>query len=382
MCTQYPEIIITSPKEPAAFYSVPQTVQENLLTTNYEQWCALYSMDDEDISLEYVSSNLQRERRLKRFENDYQYSEEYRYEYNDFDDDDFFDKYPTSRRMTLENELNNYNNTHTQKYECYDNREYNEDEYEEYYEDDEEGFDYEYDYEFDDDYEDEEVFDMEEEPVNPVNRPRLNYDIIANAISRRFNKSTDSDVSDEEDEDEDENDDTIEPKIIVKTPSIKASMTTPKSHRNFFQKEGNQNNEESNKIFDFMETIKTKFGQKEMSSSVPTKSGFSIMNEIITEGRTFGMPEAMSNKHDARNSLFTHRKSSSLQGSIVGKTLNENNFSSLIKKDCEMILNGPMKNRKRAYSLNEPSKFNSLKLNMNNNKNEFRDLKKSMLFCF
>eukprot|EP00833_Pecoramyces_ruminatium_P013102 jgi/Orpsp1_1/1187134/evm.model.d7180000055652.1 len=55
MCTQYPEIIITSPMEPAAIYYVPQTIQENFLTANYEQWCALYSMDDDDISLEYVS---------------------------------------------------------------------------------------------------------------------------------------------------------------------------------------------------------------------------------------------------------------------------------------------------------------------------------------
>lgn len=236
MCTQYPEIIITSPKEPAAFYSVPQTVQENLLTTNYEQWCALYSMNDDDVSLAYVSNDLQRERRLRQYENEYQYGEEYRYEYNDFDNDDFFDKYQTSRRTTLDNEFSNYNDTHSQKYECYDNRDYDDE-----YEDDdeyEEGFDYEYDYEFDENYEEEGIFRMEKEPA-PVSRPRLNYDIIANAISRRFNKSTDSDVSDEEDENESEDEDTIETKIVVKTPSIKTqvAVATPKSHHyDFFSK--------------------------------------------------------------------------------------------------------------------------------------------------
>jgi len=371
MCSQYPEIIITSPKEPAAFYAVPRTVQENLLTTNYEQWCALYSMDDDNISLAYVSSNLQKERKLKQYQNDLQYGEEYKYDYDDFEDDDFFDKYQSSRRITLDNEFNNYNNTHSRKYEYYNNRDYDDDNvYEEY----DEGFDYKYDYESDEDYEDESVFRMEKEPVRSINRPRLNYDIIASAISRRFNKSTDSDVSDEEDENESENEDTIETKIVVKTPSIKTQMVTPlvvpKSHRDFFQKENYQNNEEGNKMFEFMETIKTKYGKKEITSSVPAKSGFSIINEVIPEGRTYGMPEAMSNKHGARNSLFTHRKSNSLQGGIIGKTLNENNFSSLIKKDCEMILNGPMKNRKRAFSLSM------------NNKNEFSDLKKNMLFCF
>jgi len=385
MCTQYPEIIITSPKEPAAFCYVPQTLQENLLTTNYEQWCALYSMNDDDISLAYVSSNLQRQRQQQyQEEEDYEYGEEYRYEYDDFEDDDFFDKYQQpSRRQTLDDEFNNYNETHTQKYESYDNKEY------EYYDDyeNEEGFDPEFEYEYDEDY-DEDIFYMEKEPVRPVsnNRPRLNYDILANAISRRFNNTTDSDVSEEEDSVVDEFDnETFEAKVVVKsTPSIKNS-TTPSiknisnslSHRDIFQEEGFQGHEES-EMHDFMETIKNKYSSKEISSSLPTKSGFSIMNDLFND-RSFGMPEAMSNKHGARNSLFTHRKSSSLQGSLLDKTLNGNNFSSMIK-DSGMILSGPMKNRKRAFSLNEQNRMCSNKFTMNN-RTEFSDLKK-VLFCF
>lgn len=384
MCTKYPEIIITSPKEPAAFYAVPQTVQENLLTTNYEQWCALYSMDDDDISLSYVSSNLQKQKKQQE-EDDYQYGEEYKYEYNDFEDDDFFDKYQQpAKRQTLDFEFNSYNETHTQKFEGYDNKEYNN--YDDYYEEeDEEGFDYEYDYEYDyesdRDYDDEDIFYMEKEPVAPVSRPRLNLDILANAISRRFNNSTDSDVS-EESEDEFEKEDTIEAKIIVKkTPSVITPSNSLKSRHDFFQKEMFTNKEEDNEMYDYMETIKNKYGQKELSSSVPTKSGFSFMKDIINEGRTYGMPEAMSNKHGARSSFLTHRKSSSLQGCVLEKAIN-GSISSLLMKDSGIILNGPMKNRKRAFSLNEQNEFRALKSYLNNNKSEFNDFKKSIRFCF
>jgi len=380
MCTKYPEIIITSPKEPAAFYAVPQTVQENLLTTNYEQWCALYSMDDDDINLSYVSSNLQKHKQQQYYEDDCQYGEEYKYEYefDDFEDDDFFDKYQQPvQRHTLDCEFNSYNQTHAQKYEGYDNKEYND--YNDYYEEDNEGFDSECDYEYDRDYDDEEIFYMEKDPSPPVRRPRLNIDILANAISRRFNNS-DSDVS-EESEDEFEKENAIETKIVVKkAPSIKMPSNSLKNHHDFFQKD--MIRDEDNGMMDYMETIKNKYSQKELSSSVPTtKSGFSIMNDIINEGCTFGMPEAMSNKHEARSNILTHRKCNSLQGSILEKSLN-GNISSILIKDSGIILNGPMKNRKRAFSLNEKNEFRALKSYMNNNKSEFNDLKKSLRFCF
>jgi len=377
MCTKYPEIIITSPKEPPAFCPVPQTVQENLLTTNYEQWCALYSMDDDDISLDYVSSDLRRQKQ-QQYENDYHYNREY----NDFEEDNYFDKY-SQKQNTYDMEYNNYN-------EDYAHREYCN--YNNYYENNEqEDYDSEFDYdELNDDYDDDdEIFYMEKEPVvQNKSRPRLNYDILANAINRRFNKSTDSDVSEESEESEEEfeKEDTIEPKIVVKkTPSIVIPSNSLKNHRNFFPKEMLKDDEEDYKMSDYMETIKNKYGQKEISSSVPTKSGFSIMNEIISEGQTynFGFPEAMSNKHGARSAFLTHRKSNSLQSTLLEKTFN-GNISSSLKKDSGIILNGPMKNRKRAFSLNEQSEFRILKsyMNDNTNKTEFNDLKKSIRFLF
>ncbi|ORX49663.1 hypothetical protein BCR36DRAFT_583731 [Piromyces finnis] len=386
MCTQYPEIIITSPKEPAAFCYVPQTIQENLLTTNYEQWCALYSMNDDDISLAYVSSNLQKQRE-QQIQEEYEYGEEYRYEYNDFEDDDFFDKYQQPlRRQTLDDEFNSYNETHIQKFEGYDNKEF--EYYDDYDEEDEDGFDYEYDYEYDDEsYNDEGVFYMEKEPSRPaINRPRLNYDILASAISRRFNNTTDSDVSEEEDSVVDEFDnETFEAKVVVKsTQSIKTSTSSVKnitnshlSRHDLFQEESFQSREEDNEMHNFMETIKNKFSNKEISSSLPTKSGFSIMNDLYNNDHSFGIPEAMSNRHGARNTIFTHRKSSSLQSSLFDKTLN---FPSMIMKDSGVILSGPMKNRKRAFSLNEQNRVYSNKYSMNN-KSEFSDLK-NVLFCF
>jgi len=375
MCTNYPKIIITSPKEPAAFCPVPQTVQENLLTTNYEQWCALYSMNDDDISLDYVSTNL-KQQKLHQCEGNFNYNEEYSYEYDDFEDDDFFDKYQQPRH-TLDYELNNYNETHVQKYESYDNREYCD--YYNYYEseEEEEGFDHEFDYESDDYYDDEEVFYMEKEPDVPK-KPRLNYDILANAISRRFNKTTDSDVSEESEEE-----DTVEAKIVVKkTPSIITHSNSLKNRHNLYTP-GIYEDEEDNSMFDYMETINKTYSKKEISSSLPNKSGFSIMNDIINESRSFGMPEAISNKHGSRDTFLTHRKSSSLQGSLIEKTLN-NNLSSLLKKDSGIILNGPMKNRKRAFSLNERNEFRILKSSMNDNSNkiEFNEFKKSIRLLF
>jgi len=371
MCTKYPEIIITSPKEPPAFCPVPQTVQENLLTTNYEQWCALYSMDDDDISLDYVSSDLRRQKQ-QQYENDYHYNREY----NDFEEDNYFDKY-SQKQNTYDMEYNNYN-------EDYAHREYCN--YNNYYENNEqEDYDSEFDYdELNDDYDDDdEIFYMEKEPVvQNKSRPRLNYDILANAISRRFNRTTDSDVS-EESEDEFEKEDTIEAKIVVKkTPSIITHSNSLKNRHNLYSTEIFED-EEDNSMFDYMETIKNTYNKKEISSSLPNKSGFSIMNDIINESRSFGMPEAMSYKHGARNTFLTHRKSSSLQGSLIEKTLN-NNLPSLLKKDSGIILNGPMKNRKRAFSLNEQSEFRILKsyMNDNTNKTEFNDLKKSIRFLF
>jgi hypothetical protein len=379
MCTNYPKIIITSPKEPAAFCPVPQTVQENLLTTNYEQWCALYSMDDDNISLDYVSSDLRRHKQ-QQYENDYYYNREY----NDFEEDDYFDNY-SQKYNSNDMEYNNYNEEFPHREYCnYDN----------YYENNEkEDYDSEFDYdELNDNYDDEEIFYMEKEPViQNKSRPRLNYDILANAINRRFHNSTDSDTSVEsqESEEEFEKEDSIESKIVVKkTPSIVIPSNSLKNHRNFFPKEILKDDEEDYKMSDYMETIKNKFGQKEVSSSVPIKSGFSIMNEVISEGQTFtfGFPEAMSNKHGARSAFLTHRKSNSLQSTLLEKTFN-GSISSSLKKDSEIILNGPMKNRKRAFSLNEQNEFRIIKSflnnnnnnNNNNNKIEFNDSKRSFI---
>jgi len=350
MCTQYPQIIITSPTEPADFCYVPQTIQENLLTTNYEQWCALYSMNDDDISLAYVSSNLQRQKEQQIKEEEYQYGEEYIYEYDDFEDDDFFDKYNDgSRRQTLDDEFNAYNEIHSQKYECYDNKEY------EYYNDfdnNEEGFDYEYEYEYDD-YNNEEMYYIEKEPCRPIsnNRPRLNYDILASAISRRFNNATDSDESEEEDIVVDEFDNEVfDSKIIVKSNSSKKSYSN--SNCDLFQEEDYNNYKEDDEMYNFMETIQSKYSNQEISSLQPTKPKFTFVNDMFNNG-SFGTPEAISNKYCSRKSFSTHRKTSSLQWNLFNKTLNNNSFSSIIGNDCGVILNGPMKNRKRAFSLNE-----------------------------
>lgn len=56
-----PTIIITSPTEPAEYNYVPEVVQENLLSANYKQWCAIYSTDDSKVSLSCMLSELQEE---------------------------------------------------------------------------------------------------------------------------------------------------------------------------------------------------------------------------------------------------------------------------------------------------------------------------------
>jgi len=295
MCIQYPEIIITSPTEPAVFCAVPETIQENLLTTNYEQWCALYSMNEDDISLEFVSSNLkeQRKQNYEEEEEEYEYGEEYKYEYNEFeDDDDFFDDYQQSlKRQTLSDEFNSYNETHSQKYESYDNNEYDcyyDNESNEY----DEGFDYEYDYESDRNYNDvEDDFYMEKKQ----SKPRLNYGILANAINRRFNKTTDSDFSEEEEIDEFETE-AVETKVVIKNvPSFKVTPEIPNGESDLYQ-EPMDNCSDEEARFDFMEAVSNKFRQKKDSSKVQLKSNVSYEDDFFNE-HSFGKLEAISNSH-------------------------------------------------------------------------------------
>jgi len=356
MCMQYPEIIITSPTEPAAFCAVPETIEENLLTTNYEQWCALYSMNEDDISLAFVSSSLLKHRKQRyEEEEDFEYGEEYRYEYDDFEDDDFFDKYQQSKkRQTLGDEFNSYNETHNQKYEGYDNNDYD---YYFDYEDneDEEGFDYEYEYDSDEDYDDvDDYFYMEKKQVSSASRPRLNLGILANAINRRFNKTTDSDVSEEEEIDEFETE-TIETKVIIKnTPTIKLTSEIPIRHCDVYPEEPIESNNKNEEMFDYIKTINSKFNQKEVSSSVQSKSSISLLSDIFSD-QSFGKPEVMSNKHGGRKSFLTHKKSNSLQACILKKALNENNFTSMIE-DCKITQNSTSKHR-RSFSLNDWNDF-------------------------
>jgi len=117
-------------------------------------------MNEDDISLAFVSRNLKKQKEQS-YEEDYEYGEEYRYEYeyDEFEDDEFLEEYQQSpKRQTLDDEFNNYNETHSQKYEGYDNNEYDcyYDENDEY----DEGFDYEYDFESDG------IYDIEDDFFN------------------------------------------------------------------------------------------------------------------------------------------------------------------------------------------------------------------------
>jgi len=359
MCIQYPEIIITSPTEPAVFCAVPETIQENLLTTNYEQWCALYSMNEDDISLAFVSNNLKEQRKQnyeeqEKYEYDeeyeYEYGEEYKYEYDEIEDDgDFYDEYQqSSKRQTLSDEFNNYNETHSQKYEGYDNSEYNC-----YYDDEnngyDEGFDYEYDYESDRNYNDvEDDYYMEKKPNNSSSKPRLNYGILANAINRRFNKTTDSDFSEEEEIDEFETE-TVETKVVIKNvPSFKVTHEVPNSESDLFQESMDicSDDEES---YDYMEAVTNKFRQKKDSSKIQLKSSISYENEFFNDP-SFGKLEAISNSHGGR-STFPNIESNSYQNYIFKNIMNNNKLCS-IDEECGIIQIEPMKNRKKGFSLN------------------------------
>jgi len=352
MCIQYPEIIITSPTEPAAFCAVPQTIQENLLTTNYEQWCALYSMNEDDISLAFVSRNLKKQKEQS-YEEDYEYGEEYRYEYeyDEFEDDEFLEEYQQSpKRQTLDDEFNNYNETHSQKYEGYDNNEYDcyYDENDEY----DEGFDYEYDFESDGIYDIEDDFYMEKKPISISNKPRLNYGILANAINRRFNKTTDSDVSEEEEIDEFETEN-IETKIIFKNvQSFKITSEVPNDKCNLIQ-ETIENCNNDGEMFDYLETIKDKFSQKNYSTKAQSKSSFSFVNNFFSD---LGKPGIISNSHGGRSSFLTHRKCSSLQNYIFKNIRNDNNLCSK-NEDYGNMNNDTIRYRKRGFSLSEWDDF-------------------------